>query len=118
MIIIGVDPHKRVHTASAVEPMANRQLATLEVEASLAGYRRLLRWADGFRERRWAVENARGLGRHLAQWLVARGEVVDDVPRRPQPGSENSPAAVGGRMTSSTRPLRPASPRCRVIRTG
>jgi transposase len=40
----------------------------------------LLRWADGFRERRWAVENARGLGRHLAQWLVARGEVVDDVP--------------------------------------
>ena len=80
MIIVGVDPHKRVHTASAVEPMANRQLAALEVEASLAGYRRLLRWADGFRERRWAVENARGLGRHLAQWLVARGEVVDDVP--------------------------------------
>jgi transposase len=37
MIIIGVDPHKRVHTASAVEPMANRQLAALEVEASLAG---------------------------------------------------------------------------------
>ena len=26
------------------------------------------------------MENARGLGRHLAQWLVARGEVVDDVP--------------------------------------
>jgi transposase len=80
MIIIGVDPHKRVHTASAVEPAANRQLATLEVEASLAGYRRLLRWAGAFRERRWAVENARGLGLHLAQWLVARGEVVDDVP--------------------------------------
>lgn len=30
--------------------------------------------------RRWAVEGARGLGRHLAQWLVARGEVVLDVP--------------------------------------
>jgi transposase len=26
------------------------------------------------------VENARGLGRHLAQWLLARGEVVRDVP--------------------------------------
>ena len=25
------------------------------------------------------MENARGLGRHLAQWLVARGERVDDV---------------------------------------
>ena len=80
MIIIGVDPHKRVHTASAVEPATNRRVATLEVEASLAGYRRLLRWAGGFGERRWAVENARGLGRHLAQWLVTRGEVVDDVP--------------------------------------
>jgi len=39
----------------------------VEVEASLAGYRRLLRWADRFSERRWAVENARALGRHLAQ---------------------------------------------------
>jgi transposase len=27
------------------------------------------------------VENARGLGAHLAQWLAARGERVDDVPR-------------------------------------
>jgi len=39
-----------------------------------------LKWGGGFGERRWAVENARGLGRHLAQWLLARGEVVVDVP--------------------------------------
>jgi hypothetical protein len=26
------------------------------------------------------VENGRGLGRHLAQWLIARGEQVEDVP--------------------------------------
>ena len=26
------------------------------------------------------MENARGLGRHLAGWLLARGETVDDVP--------------------------------------
>jgi transposase len=74
MIIIGVDPHKRMPMASVVEPATNRQIAALKVEASLAGYRRLLKWAGGFGERRWAVENARGLGRHLAQWLVARGE--------------------------------------------
>jgi transposase len=80
VIIIGVDPHKKVHVASAVEPTTNHRLDTLEVEASLAGYRRLLRWADKFGERRWAVENARGLGRHLSQWLVAREETVDDVP--------------------------------------
>lgn len=80
MVIIGVDPHKRTHTASAVEPGANTVLAALQIDASLVGYRQLLKWAGGFAERRWAVENARGLGRHLAQWLVARGETVEDVP--------------------------------------
>lgn len=79
-MIIGVDPHKRVHTATAVEPGSNRPVGSVEIAASLAGYRQLLRWAGGFGERRWAVENARGLGRHLAQWLLARGETVDDVP--------------------------------------
>ena len=80
MIIIGVDPHKRMHVASVVDPATNHQVAALQIEASLAGYRRLLRWADKFGERRWAVENAHGLGCHLAQWLLARAEVVADVP--------------------------------------
>ena len=80
MVIIGVDPHKRTHTASAMAPEGSRVLATMQIEASLSEYRRLLRWAAGFGQRRWAVENARGLGRHLAQWLLARGEVVEDVP--------------------------------------
>jgi hypothetical protein len=46
----------------------------------LSGDRELLCWAKQFAERRWAIEGARGLGRHLAQWLVARGESVVDVP--------------------------------------
>jgi transposase len=33
-----------------------------------------------FPERRWAVENARGMGRHLAGKLAAAGESVVDVP--------------------------------------
>ena len=45
MIVIGVDPHKRVHTASAVDADTNRRLASVEVEASLAGYRQLRQWA-------------------------------------------------------------------------
>ena len=67
MIIIGVDPHQRVHTATAVDAATNRRLASLEIDASLLGYRQLARWANGFAEHTWAVENARGLGRHLAQ---------------------------------------------------
>jgi transposase len=80
VVIIGIDPHKRTHTASAMHLDTSTVLATMQIDASLSGYRRLLTWAAGFTQRRWAVENARGLGRHLAQWLLARGEVVEDVP--------------------------------------
>ncbi|MBI4943375.1 MAG: IS110 family transposase [Actinobacteria bacterium] len=80
MIFIGVDPHKRTHTASAVDAATNAVVATVQIDASLAGYRQLVRWSARFEKRRWAVENARGLGRHLAQWLAARGEAVEDVP--------------------------------------
>ena len=80
MIIIGVDPHKATHTANAVDAADNKTAGSLQIDASLPGYRRLLRWAGQFGERRQAVENARGLGRHLAQWLAARGEHVVDVP--------------------------------------
>jgi transposase len=40
---------------------------------------RLLRWAEPFPERTWAIENATGLGYLLAQQLVAAGEQVLDV---------------------------------------
>jgi len=79
-MIIGIDPHKMSHTANAVDPATNTTAASLRIDATLTGYRELMRWSKQFPERRWAVENARGLGRHLAQWLVARGEVVLDVP--------------------------------------
>ena len=78
-MIIGVDPHKSTHTATAVDVATNTAVASIRVAASSAGYRRLLGWAVQFGERRWAVENARGLGCHLAQWLVAHGEIVLDA---------------------------------------
>jgi transposase len=66
-MIIGVDPHKSSHTATAVDEATNTPVASRRVDATLAGYRALLRWAKQFPEHRWAVEGARGLGRHLAQ---------------------------------------------------
>lgn len=79
-MIIGIDPHKLSHTANAVDPATNTTVSSLRIDASLAGYRQIMRWAKQFPERRWAVENANGLGRHLSQWLVARDEYVLDVP--------------------------------------
>jgi transposase len=61
VVIIGIDPHKRTHTASALEPGTHRVLATLQIEATLAGYRQQLRWAARLGAggaRRRAAENA------------------------------------------------------------
>ena len=80
MMVIGIDPHKSTHTAAAVDPVTNTDLGSLRIEATLAGYLRMLAWARHWPQRRWAIANAGGLGHHLAQWLLARGEVVRDVP--------------------------------------
>lgn len=80
MILIGVDPHKSTHTATAVDALTNVDVGSLRVEATLVQYRRMLRWAKRWPDRQWAIENAKGLGHHLAQWLLARGEIVVDVP--------------------------------------
>ena len=79
MITIGIDPHKTTHTATAVDPATNRPISTIRIDASLSEYRRLLAWAGQWPERRWAVEGAGGLGRGVAQWLLARGQDVVDV---------------------------------------
>lgn len=80
MIVIGIDPHKSTHTATALDPATNTDLGSLRIEASLAEYQRLIVWAKAWPERTWAIENADGLGHHLALWLLARGEVVLDIP--------------------------------------
>ena len=102
VVIIGVDPHKRTHTASALEPGSHRVLASMEIDAALDGYRRLLRWASSFPERRWAVENARGLGRHLTQWLLARGETVHDDPATARALLSPSDKSLPGPPTQAT----------------
>jgi transposase len=77
-VIIGVDPHKRSHTAAVV---AGQQVADqLRVAATRTGIQQLQRWANQWPERQWAIENAYGLGRSLSQALLKSGETVLDVP--------------------------------------
>lgn len=54
MILLGLDPHKSTHTATAVEPTTNQPIASIRIEATLPEYRRLLTWA-----RRWPEREAR-----------------------------------------------------------
>jgi len=115
MIVIGVDPHKSTHTATAVDPSTNRSVASIRIEASLADYARMLRWARQFEQRRWAVENAEGLGRHLSSWLLARGEQVVDVPSTAT-ARVRQLSRGGGRKNDQidAAAARLASPRCKA----
>ncbi|ORM38155.1 MULTISPECIES: IS110 family transposase [Williamsia] len=80
MIVIGIDPHKSSHTATAVDPATNVDLGSLRIRSTEPDYQALLEWAGRWPEHRWAVENAKGLGHHLSLWLVQQGESVVDVP--------------------------------------
>jgi len=77
-VMIGVDPHKATHTAVVIGP-AEEPLGELRVRASAGQAEKLVAWAADWPERTWAVEGAAGLGRLLAQQLVAAGERVLDV---------------------------------------
>ena len=77
-VMIGVDPHKGSHTAVVISP-AEEPLGEIRVRASAAQAEKLAEWAAAWPERTWAVEGAAGLGRLLAQQLVAAGERVLDV---------------------------------------
>jgi transposase len=77
-VMIGVDPHKATHTAVVIGP-AEEPLGELRVRASAGQAQELVAWAVDWPERAWAVEGAAGLGRLLAQQLVAAGERVLDV---------------------------------------
>jgi transposase len=77
-VMIGVDPHKATHTAVVIGP-AEEPLGELRIRASAGQAEKLVAWAAEWPERTWAVEGAAGLGRLLAQQLVAVGERVLDV---------------------------------------
>ncbi|WP_027500099.1 IS110 family transposase [Rhodococcus sp. UNC363MFTsu5.1] len=80
MIVIGIDPHKSTHTATAVDSTTNTDLGSIRINASFDDYAQLMTWSKQWPDRIWAVENASGLGHHLTQWLISRGEAVVDVP--------------------------------------
>jgi len=79
-VLIGVDPHKGSVAVAAIDEATGELLERAAFPQDRAGLRALERWAKRFPERRWAVENACGLGRHLAVRLAGSGESVVDVP--------------------------------------
>jgi hypothetical protein len=122
-VIVGVDPHKKSVTIEAVDEHG-QVLATGRFATDSTGYRLMLRYVrDQWPHRRWAVEGAQGVGRPLAQRLLAQGETVLDVPAKPcrlqdpnggpaLPQNAESPT----RSTANSWPTPPLPPRRRPTR--
>ncbi len=83
MIVIGVDPHKRTHTAVVVGAGSGELVGERTVQARRQGYGQLLAWARSLAgERLWALEDCRHVSLGLERFLLARGERVVRVPPR------------------------------------
>ncbi|HYB17965.1 MAG TPA: IS110 family transposase [Streptosporangiaceae bacterium] len=78
-VVIGMDPHKR---SATIEVMAadERVVGGGRYGTDVGGYAAMLAGVRRWRERIWAIEGSRGVGRQLASRLVAAGEQVVDVP--------------------------------------
>lgn len=80
MMVIGIDAHKRSHTAVMVDDNG-REHSTKTVGTTTQDHLQLLKWAallDGARV--WAIEDCRHLTRRLERDLIAAGESVVRVP--------------------------------------
>jgi transposase len=94
MIVIGIDSHKRTHTAVAVDG-TGRKLAEKTLAATSAGHLELVRWAGRFAERTWALEDCRHLSRRLSTDLLVAGEGVVRVPPKLMAGARRSSREPG-----------------------
>jgi transposase len=95
-----MDPHKRSVT---IEVMTADEsiLGGGRYGTDRAGFTSMRRYVSQFRNRVWAIEGCRGIGRHVAQRLLVAGEVVVDVP--PKLSAAVRIFAVGqGRKTDAT----------------
>jgi transposase len=97
MLIIGVDAHKTVHAAVALDN-AGREVDQWRGANRLEGWEDLRDWARALdAERQWGIEGAGQYGRGLAQLLVAGGAVVWEVNPR-----QTAAMRRGGRQRGKT----------------
>ncbi len=79
MITIGVDAHKHVHMAVALDERGH-VIGQWQGENSAVGWNEVTQWAQALGdEQRWGIEGGGGYGRGLAQHLVGLSEVVYDI---------------------------------------
>jgi transposase len=80
-VIIGMDPHKRSATIEVIDDR-EQVLVQGRFGTDRDGYAAMVKIGRRHKDRVWAVEGCNGIGRHIAQRLVADGETVVDVPAK------------------------------------
>jgi transposase len=97
MLVVGIDVHKKSHTAVAVDDVG-KKVGEVVVPATDAGHRQLLGWVRsrfGQAPDRWAVEDCRHLTGRLEHALLGAGQVVVRVPPKLMAGARRSVRSPG-----------------------
>ena len=78
-VVIGMDPHKR---SATIEVMASDEavIGGGRFATDRDGCTAMRKYASRWPHRVWAIEGCQGIGRHIANRLLADGEQVLDVP--------------------------------------
>ncbi len=109
MVIIGVDPHKDVLVAVAVDGNG-RQLGLRDAAARPRGFKALLSWVGQFEQRLWAVEDVRHVAGGFVRFLLAAGEAVVWVPTQMSSEYRKRVRASGSPTRYRRAGLRPRGP--------
>ncbi|WP_223164293.1 IS110 family transposase [Nocardioides mesophilus] len=99
-VVIGMDPHKR---SATIEVMTGDEtiVGGGRFGTDRDGYAAMKNYAKQWPDRVWAIEGCQGIGRHIANRLLADGEEVVDVP--PKLSARARVFATGqGRKTDAT----------------
>ena len=99
-VVIGMDPHKR---SATIEVMTGDETVVGggRFATDRDGYQAMKTYAGQWPDRVWAIEGCQGIGRHIANRLLADGENVVDVP--PKLSARARVFATGqGRKTDAT----------------
>ena len=96
MIVIGIDPHMKTHTAAALDAATGRTIAERTVACSDEGHDDLLAWARSLPDEHYfAIEDCRHVSGRLERHLLPRGERVVRVPPKMMAGARHSARSYG-----------------------
>jgi transposase len=96
MIVVGIDPHMKTHTAVALDATTGRPLGEKTVSCHERGRGSLLVWARSLSAARFfAIEDCRHVSGRLERFLLSRGERVVRVPPKMMAGARSSARTYG-----------------------